>query len=61
MLADLSDAQQTNISDIHEHYLRLDIPYLILTLWRMTWKTFIIVVSKLLNDAIFHKDFSFEI
>ena len=36
MLADLSDAQQTNISDIHEHYLRLDIPYLILTLWRMT-------------------------
>ena len=28
MFADLNNVQQTDISDMHEHYIPLDIPYL---------------------------------
>ena len=33
MLTDLNNAQQTDISDTHEHCVPLDIPYLISPCW----------------------------
>ena len=33
MLADLNNVQQTDISDIYEHYISLNIPYLISPRW----------------------------
>ena len=33
MLADLNNDQQTDINDIHEHFIPLDIPYLIPPWW----------------------------
>ena len=58
MLTDLNNVQQTDISDIHKHCMLLEIPYLILPWWWVTWTTFRILESKLLN-AIFLKGFLF--
>ena len=52
MLLELSNVQQTDISDMHVHCIPLEIPYLISPLWWVAWTTFIILVSGLLNPLM---------
>ena len=56
MLEDFNNVQKTDIHDIHKHCIPLNIPYLILPWWWVSWTTFIILISKLLN-AVFSKIF----
>ena len=56
ILTDLNNVQQTDISDIHEHCIPLNIPYLISPWWWVAWTTFITLLLKLPN-AIFWKGF----